>query len=324
MTTQRTSAEKIIRELGLLNKPGFPTFDQFVHEWLPREVLQSFFALDGGKQGPASSAMIQMLYPVLIALKAGNPVFQIKPDLITSLRDTDIPELSIELLKTPFEALRVDVPKNTFAAPAENVQEIYISHIDEDRFRVVFTQGEYSHYVSVSTTNPEQIIKAAIERTMEETLKNTPTELWRQIKEESIYEDYFKADVFRFAVNLMLYVTCSDADMYQDKTKQHEFHRKLQGLKGTQRRATLLRKLAQEKEQKIFIVGANVRLSKEYNAELTESGKKWTLDHKVRVSGHFKNQPCGSRALQRKLIWVAPYFKGPSYAEMIEKKYVVA
>ena len=292
MTTQRTTSEKMLRALGLVERAGTPTFDQFAHDWLPPHVLKHLFTFDGGKQGPASSAMVQMMYPVLLALKNNNPVFKVEPDLIMALRDTDIPALPIEMLKTPFDALRVEVPLNTFAPPAKNVQEIYISNVEEDRFRVVFTQGEYSHYVSVSTTDPEQTIKVAIEKTMEYALKNMPTELWRQIKEEAIYEDYFKADVFRFSVNLMLYVTCPDADMYQDKTKQHEIHVKLQGLKGKRRRDTLLRELAREKTQKIFIVGANVRLSEEYNAELTDTGKSWVLKHRLRVRGHLRQQAC--------------------------------
>lgn len=323
MTIQRKTAEKIIKHLGLVERPGMPTFDEFVHQWLPRDVLDMFFSFDGGKQGPASSAMIQMMYPVLISLKAGDPVLKVMPDLITSLRDTQIPELPIEMLKSPFEAFRIEVPKGTFAEPATQVQEIHVSNVEGDRFRVVFNQGEYSHYVSLMTDNPEQRIDEAIDQTMKDSLTRMPTDLWQEIKKESMYADYFKADVFRFAVNLTLYVTCPDADMYQDDKKRREIHQKLQGLKGGRKRDVLLSKLAKEKSKKIYVVGANVRLSKEYKADLTETGKRWVLKHRVRTMGHWRQQPYGPNKSLRKPKWIAPYFRGPTYAEMVEKGYVV-
>jgi hypothetical protein len=323
LTIQRTTAERLIKELGLLQRPGMPTFDQFVHQWLPRRVLDMFFSFDGGKQGPASSAMVQMLYPVLISLKAGDPILKVMPDLIQSLRDTEIPDLPVELLKTPFEAFRIEVPMKTFAEPAEQVQEIHVSSVEGDRFRVVFSQGEYSHYVSIMTSNPEQRIDEAIDQTMKDSLTRMPLDLWQEIKKEAMYADYFKADVFRFAVNLTLYVTCPEADMYQDNTKRHELHQKLQGMKGGRRRDVLLRKLAQEKSRKIYIVGANVRLSKEYSAELTETGRSWVLKHRVKVMGHWRQQPYGPNKSLRKPKWIVPHWRGPTYAEMVEKGYIV-
>ena len=323
MTIQRTTAERMIKHLKLVQRPGMPTFDEFVHQWLPRDVVDMFFALDGGKQGPASSAMVQMLYPVLIALKAGDPVLKVMPDLITSLRDTEIPDLPIEMLKSPFEAFRIEVPKGTFAEPAEQVREIHISNVEGDRFRVVFNQGEYSHYVSIMNDKTEMQISDAIDETMKDSLTRMPLDLWQEIKKEALYADYFKADVFRFAVNLTLYVTCPDADMYQDNKKRHEIHRKLQGMRGGRKRDVLLSKLAQEKARKVYVIGANIRLSKEYTAELTETGRSWVLKHRVRVMGHWRQQPYGPNKSLRKPKWIAPHWRGPTYAEMVEKGYVI-
>jgi hypothetical protein len=264
-----------------------------------------------------------MLYSVLISLKAGDPVLKVMPDLITSLRDTEIPELPVDMLRTPFEAFRIEVPEKTFAKPAESVREIYISNVEGDRFRVVFSQGEYTHYVNLMTDNEEQKISEAIDHTTQESLKTMPSDLWNDIKKESIYKDYFKTDVFRFAVNLTLYVTCPDADMYQDNTKRDELHQKLQGMKGSRKRDVLLRKLAQEKSRKIYIVGASIRLSKEYVAELTETGRHWVLKHRVRVRGFWRQQPYGPNKSLRKPKWIAPHWRGPTYAEMVKKGYVV-
>lgn len=325
MTIQAAAAELVIRQLQLLERlegEAFPTFAEFVEEWLPSEFLNYLLMLDGGRQGASMSATVEMMYPILVVLKAGNPTFQVKEALIESLRDTEIPDLPMEMLKAPFEGLRVIVPRGTFQVPAQEVSEIFISNVSGDRFRVAFSQGEYSHYINLLTDNPEEPISEAMARTSGESYQ-MPAYLREEVRAESAYADYFKADVFRFALNLALYITSPDADMFRDKTAQHELHQKLQGLKGGRRRELLLGKLQKEKEKQLYIVGANVRLQKEYTAELTESGRKWVLKHRVRVMGHWRQQPYGPGKTLRRPKWIAPFWRGPSYAEMIEKGYVV-
>jgi len=319
---QEMEAQRLLREMKLLGRPGFPIFETFVNHWVPERFLHVLLALDGGHQGPISSASIQLFYAVFVFLKSGSPVFKIRPDLITSLRDTEIPALPVELLRTPFEGVQVQVPKGTFAEPATLIQNIFISHVPGDRFRVVYIRGEYTNYTNL-VTDGRGTIKDAMTDTTKKSEAEMPAKLLQAIKEEAMYANYYASDVFRFAVNCMLYVTCPEADMHQDKTKQQEIHAKLQGLKGGRKRDVLLRKLAQEKNRKIYIVGANIRLSKEYTADLTKSGKSWVLKHRCRVRGHWRQQPYGPKGSLRKPRWIRPYFKGPLYAEMLEKGYIV-
>ena len=323
MTLQRRSAERVLRELGLVERPGIPTFDEFTRQWLPPEFLLQMFQFDGGKQGTVTTAMVELFYPILVALKTGDVVMKVTPDLITSLRDTEIPDLPVEMLKTPFEAFRVSIPAKTFAAPADQVREIHIANATVDRFRVVFSVGVDTHYINILTSDPECRIDEAIDFTMKAAVESVPKDLLQQLKDSAAYDDYFKTDVFRFAANLSLYITCPDADMYRDDRKQRELHRKLQGMKGGRRRDALLRKLVQEKQRNVYIVGANIRLSKEYTAELTETGKHWVLKHRVRVMGHWRQQPYGPERSLRKPKWISPHWRGPTYAEMVEKGYVV-
>jgi hypothetical protein len=322
MTIQKIAAELIIRHFELLARPGFPTFEEFVEDWVPQELIQHLIELDGGIQGAGATATLEMTYPLFVYMKAGNPSFNIESDLIMSLRDTEIPSLPMDMLRAPFEGFLVNVPRGTFEYPAENVDEIFISNVEGDRFRVVFSQGEFSHYINILADNLEETIAEAIIRTMGQS-SNMPASLREKIHAESMYSNYFKTDIFNFAVNLTLYITSPDADMYLDKKRQHEIHQKLQGLKGRRKRELLLSKLQQEKEKKRYIVGANIRLQKEYTATLTDSGKKWVLKHRCRVMGHWRDQPYGPGNTLRKQKWIAPFYKGPTYAEMVEKGYVV-
>lgn len=43
--------------------------------------------------------------------------------------------------------------------------------------------------------------------------------------------------------------------------------------------------------------------------------KEWELKCQFVVRGHMRNQVCGSGRLQRKMIWIQPYWKGPKDAE---------
>lgn len=49
--------------------------------------------------------------------------------------------------------------------------------------------------------------------------------------------------------------------------------------------------------------------------EVTPSGRRKT-DYQYLVSGHWRNQAWGKGRLQRRLIWIAPYTKGPEGAEL--------
>lgn len=65
--------------------------------------------------------------------------------------------------------------------------------------------------------------------------------------------------------------------------------------------------------------------------QLAESERKGSLtgseveySHQWLVSGHWRNQPCGTGRHERKLIWVNPYVKGPSDKPLVLKDTVKA
>lgn len=317
--------KRIYQNAGLLDRPGWPTFLEFMHEWLPPAFLQTLIESEGGVQTPEVSATLETAYTTFIILKAGSPAYRVSDDLIRALRDTAIPSLRVRQLRTPFEGLTISVPEGTFAHPAHNVNQVFVNCIPGARFRAVFyTDQGYTNYVSMLNDDDDKTILEAIAETEAQDDTMLPKALRKAQDEAKLYTDFFRIDIFRFAVNFALYVTCPDADVYQDKSAQNAIHTKLQGVKGKRRREVLLSKLAAAKEQsKIFIVGANIRLQKEYTAALTESGKRWVLKHRLRVQGHWKMVACGAQRKERVRRWVSPYYKGPSYAEMVEKGYVV-
>ena len=323
-TALHRELKRIYQDNGLFRRPGWPTYLEFVNNWLPPEFLRMLAEVEGGIQTPEVTATLETAYTVFVIGKAGNPSYRISTELIRALRDTDIPAFPIDQLRTPFEGLVITVPVGTFARPAHTVDTIFVSSIPGARFRVVFyTENGYTNYISILNDGVKTILEA-IATTEEADVCAIPEEMRAAAEKAKIYENYFRTDIFRFAVNFALYVTCPDADVYQDKSAIRKLHEKLQGVKGKRRRGILLSKLVAAKEQsKIFIVGANVRLQKEYTADLTESGKRWVLKHRLRVQGHWKMVVCGAQRKERVRRWISPHFRGPTYAEMVEKGYVV-
>ena len=60
-----------------------------------------------------------------------------------------------------------------------------------------------------------------------------------------------------------------------------------------------------------------------YQHEKTASEETRSLMVRFRVRGHWRNQVCGPERLERKRIWIKPFWKGPTLAELVSKKYVV-
>jgi len=315
---------RVTTELGLFDRPGFPTFDDFVSNWLPDEMVRLLFSMGGGVQTAEVTATIESLYNMFIFFKAGAPKYVISAELIQALRDTEIPNFKIDALKLPFEGIRIDIPKGTFAPPADLVESVYVTNVEHDRFRVIFPHGEWCNFVNMIVDDENKTIHQVIEDTrlnMQDVL--APEFVKKDIELKSQYKDYFTTDVFRFAINTVLYITCPDADMYRDRTEEYALYQQLQGLKKQNKRKILEKEYHKAKESIRYIVGAGFKMDREYTAKLTDNGHKWVLTNRLRVAGHWRQQPHGPKRSLVKQIFIKPYWKGPTYAEMVQRGYVV-
>ncbi len=54
-----------------------------------------------------------------------------------------------------------------------------------------------------------------------------------------------------------------------------------------------------------------------WESESAKEGKKWAMQHRTVVSGHWRNQPYGPGRASKKPIYIEPYLKGPSGAPII-------
>ena len=302
--------------------PGFQPFF--------RELL----AATGGRQTADSTAMIVLLHALHSWHHQHRPTFKLANEqLLRALRDTEIPDFPVEELQLPYAAVKLELPQGALDQVIGSTNEMYVMMLGQ-RFRVVvptLVNGEPEvHFINMNLGDV-RTIEEAVRAAPHDWLKSVPDDasedelaLAREFEENRIYQDYFESDVFRLAVNFALYVTSPNADMFRDKRELGRIHAKLQGLRKKNKRRALEQQLEREREYVRYLVGANFRLSPEYNAELSNSGRSWALKHRVRVMGHWRQQPWGPRGSLRRRQWIAPHWRGPDYAEMVRLGYVVS
>lgn len=324
---------EILKGFGLLRAGWFPSYDEVVHSL---GLVQTLPPL--GCRPTDIVALMQHLYTALIIHNAGKPIFRVCPDLAQMLRETDLPgDMPLELLRLPFEGIFLDIPEGTFPSRTRRLQ---LNRLE--RFRMTYTYPDpldgtmCVSYKSVHI-DPEKTLAAAIEETcanteqaVEKTLANPSAdpvtrEFAVSIRGECTPKAFYQSEEFVFAINAALYITSEGADVEQDMSRARQIHNELQGLRKKAKRARLEAELKQVREHKIYICGAHLKQSREMSTEisnsLTEEGRK--LMKRFRVRGHWKNQACGAGWREHKHIFVQPFWKGPTYAEMIERNYIV-
>jgi hypothetical protein len=121
-------------------------------------------------------------------------------------------------------------------------------------------------------------------------------------------------DILATVNNALLYITNNEHDVVRgsmDPARDALRERMLRA-KGP-KREKLKARLREIPEHPVFTVGGTYIIDK----RLTEGTGLTTGRHlNVRfiVAGHWRQQPCGAGGKQRKLIWIAPHWKGPELA----------
>lgn len=119
------------------------------------------------------------------------------------------------------------------------------------------------------------------------------------------------ADIFRFTVNLLLYITSAQADLESIKPKSYA--------RMSERKQ---RKYRSKAQLPFIYVGRSVKRPQ----GIVNVGSGTKITHKFWVSGHWRAQWKGSSkddSRRQERIWIEPYVKGPDLAEGLSKKYIV-
>ena len=121
--------------------------------------------------------------------------------------------------------------------------------------------------------------------------------------------------IFRWALNVMIYATWPDAErehVMMNAAARSLWNRIQKLPKNSQKRERLKIELRSIDPQRRVLLGSHVIYVDRAAAQESGhggSGKK--LELRVRVSGHWRRQPCGPKSSLRKLMWIQPFWRGP-------------
>jgi len=243
-------------------------------------------------------------------IKNGKPIFQVTKNLTQALVQTDPPNFPLSEFKAPFPAFRIEPSPGIVKFANQPADKIYVTFVEGDRFQVLIVFEKQIHYMAFPLSDTTKTLEEAVNITRENMWKDLPEETRKRLQAEAEYfgiDDYFDQSAFKFAVNLVLYATSIRRDVEPlDKriVKQHGKQSPRDGIR------------------KIYICGRKFTIEREITANFTREGRK--IMKRFMVRGHWKMQPYGKNSELRKHIFVAPYWKGPEFAELVARNYVVS
>lgn len=137
------------------------------------------------------------------------------------------------------------------------------------------------------------------------------------------YEESWRA-LFSYIVNIILYATMREAEsvfQYHDPTYT-KLQKRLKQQKSPQKREKIKQQLKKITSSGYIYLGGTIKVDRTEEQQESQGFKgKWRITVRTLVSGHWRNQPCGTGKMDNKRIWIEPFWRGPEGAPITQKKH---
>lgn len=261
----------------------------------------------------------------------GSRVFRVSEGLAGLLRFTNLGNIPSDWVRLPFPSLYIQLPDSPTLFTVEG-RDAAGQSFQYPGIGIYCVEGEDAgqrilnlNMVGIHPTDKRDDQTMNIELRLSESMnldqvfeatKMTGKYMDPGTDADKIREDLWKG--IRLAVNILLYINEPGAELSDpikgSATLKLEQHPKKSD--GWKRR---MRGIA-SKEPIIIDVGKSVESKPEFQQT---DGTGYELSVRYVVRGHWRQQPHGPGGTQRKLIWIAPYWKGPEWGEVVKRDYVV-
>lgn len=291
----------------------------------------------------------------------GDKVYLVKPDLRWALENTDLKGYPADLLRLPFPTIYVDVENLIeIVNPLTGMHKASGVYITEDTARETrtwrilivgkgkeesplgkkFDDALYHYQIML----PEgKTVDDAIEYSFSFLSKDAPVreiELdfeGRKIKISNGYASEENREqfidmwgnllkLFKYVMNVMIYVTSQDADVKfgAASPEYRALQERAMRAEGKKRRA-LFDRLKTMKADNAYILGGNIVIDRKPKTAQVDSDETEHRKQKVRslVSGHFRLYHIGVGRTEAVTKWIAPFWRGPEHAPLTTKAHVV-
>jgi hypothetical protein len=259
-------------------------------------------------------------------------IFQVSEDLGTLLKRTDPKGVTYDLLQLPFECVYVQLPKvsnlkvwfdNPTAAngleekPLEGFYAILEEVAGQKWLVFLCVSGADVPLDDCLFSMPMRFEPGDIEPQLEERLNGFLER--KKSRADRLNIDQFK-DVFRWAVNCILYITCDGADIKREWLHPG-LYKKMR--KATGKRKTKLKHELGRISEQVHIVGRTITIRKPSGSEPKEPDGKTKRSPSIHwVRGFFRQQPHGPGKTLRRLKWIKPFLRGEG-RDVVDKIYKV-
>lgn len=270
--------------------------------------------------------------------QSGEKIYYITPNLSARLAQTSI-NIDSYFLKSPFREIFVQIDPGLF----------FINDVDSSKVPV---EGFYIYFRDFGTYKQLRIIACSLLKPVPGIPFNdsifyfhiefSPGKLKDQLKKyieteiKSKKDKLERFDIYKnidymeefisFVLNVLLYITSKNTDLtsiipidYAQRTKSLKSASKIRKLEQRAQKSTT---------HKIIVIGAGIQDKNNDIEKIQKAGGVgiWKLNHKIRVSGHWRIQWYGSEkdnTQHAESIWIDDYNKGPEFSELISPKFVV-
>lgn len=251
----------------------------------------------------------------------GRREYIVSKGLSQKLRQTRLKGYPADRLMLPYESIYIDTQDyGDFGDQKVEGCLAYEVVYDTGKFITLGlviaggTKKVFPRMISIESTD------GTIEASMEKSMK-----LYEESDRVVDIETYRKPwkEFFSYIINIILYATMPDAEnTFQHYDPNYEkLQKRLKKQKSPKKRGKIKQQLKKTPSAGYTLLGGSIKVDR--TEERTESMGDGTRKVTVRslVSGHWRDQPCGKDKLDRKRIWIEPFWRGPEGAPITQKRH---
>jgi hypothetical protein len=263
--------------------------------------------------------------------QAGERDYLIHPNLCAKFNVSHVKSIPSEFLKLPFHSIRLVVPSGVMPYLTLDGRDISMRDITLTEFTdenlgglniLVFMRfADDVGFFRIRLNKPEvhECLEESISR-----MSMFDNEAKLVFQDASDFTDKQKDLIrlnFDFVAKSILYITGAGSDV-KWVDERPELLAQLSRAKSGGKRSKLERRL--QKAKRMFLVGHSIVLSRQEREMYESKGEgTWRTSYRFIVQGHWRNQAHGPKMSQRKLIFIEPHYKGPSFTDVVNNPHVV-
>jgi hypothetical protein len=269
--------------------------------------------------------------------ESSYPVFELTHSLMAALLLTNPISVEKSQVKLPFQTFIIKLPYqfwtmhsidgNKKIRELVNVKHIIVQFIEQDGFPAVALRlisdknkkGQSCLLENLSIWNDETSIKQILNFKSVPKNINTNSALGNKANPYTVpieQEDNFLLSAsLRLLINLCLYL--QEKPPTNQKTKPLKIH----NLCDFSKRPTYF-------NIKQWLIGKEIKLdknliqaSKDWTNTFRKQTSQWRVSSRFTVRGHWRNQACGKDHKEHKLVWIEPFWKGPTEGIFVSHLY---